>query len=253
MTPGAYKNSNGHNCKYPKAIAEIYSTGETEKDKEIAKDIHRLLLSLKGINYLQKLNFPLFLNTDDEKKQYLIQRFNSAPALATFEIKSSLRSSHVALYEYLYGTDAALKHFRINSTKAKSGNIFNALDRCKNSVPKIKFPNDWLPKEHHWILNEKSYTETCEKEINLYEQIGKLCLQLSEQRELSKAKTLIEKVNQFGKVLAFDSTVLTLDYLKHLLENQKSDADIIVATGQSEKNKNVVKENFALNSKAIKN
>ncbi|MGE0635778.1 MAG: SNF2-related protein [Bacteroidia bacterium] len=247
--PTAYKNSNGHYCKYPKAISEIYSTGETTKDKEIAKEIHKLLLNLKGVNYLQKLNLPTFLVTEDEKKQYLVQRFNSAPALASFEIKSSLRSSHVALYEYLYGTEAACNQFKIHTAKAKSGNILRTLNNCKAILPKKKFPNDWLSNENHWILNETNYKKACENEISIYEQIGKLCLQLSEKRELSKAKTLIEKTNQFGKILAFDSTVLTLDYLKHLLEIEKTDAEIIVATGQNERNKKFVRENFAIANK----
>lgn len=245
----AYKNSNGHYCKYPKAIAETYSTGETKRDKEIAREIHELLTQLKGINYLQKLSFPIFLETDEEKKQYLIQRFNSAPALAAFEIKSSLRSSHCALYEYLYGSDAALKQFNIHSLKSKSGNVLSNVIKCKENLPKRKFPADWLSSDHHWILNIKSYTEACDKEISIYEQVGKLCLELSGKRELSKAKALIEKVNQFGKILAFDSTVLTLDYLKSLLEKENSGVEIIVATGQNDKNKKLVRENFAIANK----
>ena len=66
--PNAYKNRNGHTCKYPKTNAEIYATGETEQDKEIAAKIHKLLQGLKGINYLQKLTFPVYLNSDEEKK-----------------------------------------------------------------------------------------------------------------------------------------------------------------------------------------
>ncbi len=247
--PSSYKNSNGHNCKYPKAIAEIYSTGETGKDREIAKQIDNLLLGLKGINYLQKLQFPVFLSTDEEKKQYLLQRFNSAPALATFEIKSSLRSSYLAMYEYLFGSDAAMQKFEIKSPKSKSGNVLNSIQKCKENLPKRKFPDSWLPKEHHWILNEENYKAACEGEINIYERIGKLCLELSGERELSKAKTLVEKVNKFGKVLAFDSTVITLDYLKHLLEKEEVDAEIIVATGQSEKNKKLVRDYFAIANK----
>ena len=244
--PNSYKNRNGHNCKYPKANPEIYTTGETEQDKKVASEIHKLLQGLKGINYLQKLNFPTYLISEEEKKQYLVQRFNSAPALATFEVKSSLRSSHVALHEYLYGTDEACKKFKIHSSKSKSGNILNKLEKCKQHFPKGKFPNDWLPLEHHWILNDQKYREICENEISIYKQIGRLCLQLSGEREFSKAKTLIDKTNQYNKVLAFDSTVITLDYLKHLIDNEKTNADVIVATGQNEKNKKLVRENFAI-------
>lgn len=245
----AYRNSNGHPCKYPKAISDIYATGETEKDKKIAREIHKLLPKLKGINYLQNLSIPSYYETDDEKKQYLIQRFNSGPALAGFEIKSSLRSSHVALFEYLYGSDAANDYFKIKSLKSRSGNVLGTLHKCKKQLPKKNFPDDWLSKEQHWILIEETYTETCENEIKIYKQIGELCQQLSGQRESSKAKMLLEKANQFTKILAFDSTVITLDYLCHLIEKERSGVNVIVATGQSEKNKKLVRENFAIENR----
>jgi superfamily II DNA or RNA helicase len=243
--PEAYKNSNGHRCKYPKAIADTYTTGETERDKEIAKEVHELLSALKGINYLQKLNIPPYFNTDDDKKQYLTQRFNSAPALAGFEIKSTLRSSHVALFEYLYGSDAANHHFKIKSPKSKSGNVIGTLHRCKEHLPKTYFPDDWISAECQWILKEESFKEACENEIRIYEKIGELCLQFSGKRESAKAKKLLDLVNQFGKILAFDSTVITLDYLHHLIEAEKRGVEVIVATGQNEKNKRLVREKFA--------
>lgn len=124
-----------------------------------------------------------------------------------------------------------------------------ALRKCKDCLPKKYFPDDWLLKEHHWILSEKSYKEACEKEIRIYEQIGELCQQLSGRREISKSKTLLEKVVQFGKILAFDSTVITLDYLNYLIKKERSGIEVIVATGQSEKNKRLVRENFAIANK----
>jgi superfamily II DNA or RNA helicase len=243
--PELYRNSKGHNCKYPKAVAEIYATGETQSDKEIAKQIQELLFGLKGINYLQKLNFPEYLVTEDEKKQYLFQRFNSAPALASFAIKSALRSSHCALFEYLYGSESALKEFKIESNKFPSGNIIGKLKKCKETPFKINFPQSWLSNEHDWILEEKKYENACNTEIAIYEKIGELCLQFSGKRELAKAKILVEKANKYGKILAFDSTVLTLDYLRHLLEIENKEIEVIVATGQNEKNKKSVRDNFA--------
>ena len=247
--PQAYKNANGHLCKYPKTIPETYTTGETKNDKIIAQQIQLLLLELKGINYLQNLNFPTYLEKEEEKKLYLLQRFKSAPALAAFEIKSSLRSSHCALYEYLYGSDAALEHFKIDSHKSKSGNVLGTLKRCKEHLPKTKFPDAWLPADCQWVLTSGNYQKACQKEIEIYEQIGKLCLELSGKREVSKVKALIQAANKFGKILAFDSTVLTLDYLKFLLDKEKTGIEVIVATGQNERNKKLVKEHFAIANK----
>ena len=137
----------------------------------------------------------------------------------------------------------------MNSSKSKSGHVLNTLKKCRQQLPKRKFPDDWLALEHQWILNEQKYNEACDNEINIYEQIGKLCLQFSGERETSKAKTLIEKANQYNKILAFDSTIITLDYLMHQIEKQKTGIDVIVATGQSEKNKKLIRENFAIANK----
>ncbi|AEW01667.1 hypothetical protein A4D02_06590 [Niastella koreensis] len=243
--PHFYKNRNGHLCKYPKTISDIYSTGETPRDRQIAREIHQLLIGLKGINYLQKLTIPVYYANEDQKRQYIVQRFNSAPALAAFEIKSSLRSSNVALFEYLYGSDAANLHYNIHSSKSKTGNLLGTIQRCKINVPKILFPPSWLQSEHHWILNKESYIEACENESSIYNKIGALCKELSGQRELHKAKMLLQKANEFGKVIAFDSTVITLDYLDYLLKIEKTDTEVIVATGQNERNRRLVQENLS--------
>jgi superfamily II DNA or RNA helicase len=239
-----YKNSIGHRCRFPNTISETYETGETDKDKEIAREINQLMEQLKGVNNLQNLKPPVWMENEDDKKNYLLQRFNSAPALASFKIRSCLRSSEVALYEHIYGTTAAKDKYGVKSHKSDSGDILSKLKKSKEKLPKKYFPADWFLEEHSWILNKVTYTERCEKEIRIYEQIGKLCLQLSGKREKEKAKTLLEKVNRFNKVLAFDSTVITLDYLQMLIEKENSSVQVIVATGQNEKNKKLVRDKF---------
>lgn len=111
--PDQYKNNLEHRCRFPKPISQTYPTGETEKDKEIVREIHKLLEKLKGINNLQSLKPPMWITTEEEQKNYLRQRFKSAPALASFKIRSCIRSSSIALYEHIYGTKAAKKKFEI--------------------------------------------------------------------------------------------------------------------------------------------
>lgn len=242
--PHEYKNSNGHNCRFPKTIAEIYATNETSEDKAIALKINELVQELKGVNYLQKFMFPEHITTEDDKRQYLINRFRAAPALAGFEVKSSLRSSRCALYEYLYGTDAALNEFAFHSSKAKTGNIVEKLKKYSNTQPVIKFPMDWLPEESKWILDFDKYQAVCKTEIALYNEIGKLTLQLSNSREQAKIHLLLSNVESFGKILGFDSTILTLDYLKNELQKIDGRIPVIVATGASESNKKQVRDFF---------
>lgn len=242
--PDEYKNSMEHKCRFPKPISETYATGETEKDKEILREIHELLSKLKGINNLQNLKPPPWMDKEEDKKNYLRQRLKSAPALASFKIKSCIRSSTIALYEHLYGSVAAKDKFKIKSAKSDTGKVIFKLHKNKNKLPKKYYPDNWFQEEHRWILQEDTYKDSCQKEIAIYEKIGELCLQLSGEREKTKAKTLLEKVNRFNKVLAFDSTVITLDYLKHLIDKENTDVQVIVATGQSETNKKLVRDQF---------
>ena len=240
--PNAYCNSRGINCRFPESIADIYSTNESERDKEIATEISELLQNLKGINYLQKLTFPDYCKQQEDRIQYLKQRFLSAPALAAFEVRSSLRSSNCALYEYLYGTETANTYYKIKSSKPISGNIISRIKKQKKELPVCKFPIEWLELQNRWILDEASYQDACETELNIYQKIGKLVIQLSGNREEAKVNLLIKQAKKYGKILAFDSTVITLDYFKELLEKQKSQIKILIATGQNERKKKEVRE-----------
>ena len=61
--------------------------------------------------------------------------------------------------------------------------------------------------------------------------IGQLADQLSDNREKSKVRTLIDSIRHHKKVLAYDATVITLDYLHKLLQREHVKAKIIVAAG----------------------
>ncbi len=242
--PELYKNSNGNYCRYPETKTEIYSLNETELDKQLAKEINEWASSLKGVNYLQRLVFPRYIITDDDKINYLKQRFSSAPALAHFKVKSSLRSSKCALFEYIYGTDAANAQFDISSPKSKTGNIIASIEKLKEKTPKITFPKEWLSSDNQWILNDEEYKKACDNEIDVYKQIASRCLRISDKREEEKAKLLVQKSNESLKVIGFDSTVITLDYLRKFISNETTNAEIIVATGASESSKKKVRESF---------
>lgn len=244
--PEHYKNRYGNTCKYPKTNSTVYATGETEKDKILAQAILKLTLQLKGIHYLQILKIPDYLHNDEERATYIKQRFTSATALAAYMIRSSLRSSYCALYEYLYGTNAANDRFSLKTTKNPSGNIINKIEKCKLSVPKQYVECKWLSEDHQWLYNTSLYQIACEDEINIYQQIGQLAEQLSGRRERQKVNTLIENAHLHKKILAFDSTVITLDYLSKLIAEKQNTVKSIVATGHNTRNRNQVKEIFAL-------
>lgn len=216
--PGKYHNSDGKLCKYPKTISTTYKTGETDADKKIALQIKELCGKLKGINYLQKLRYPEFpLDTDEDKQAYITQRLNSAPALAGHIVKSALRSSRCALMETLAGSEFAMSYYEFESVKSKTGNVIKKIKDCKEKLPVSDFKKELLPL---WLTNFDEYKLSCDTEIDIYQQILFLTKQLSDARDLAKIKLLTDKANQYGKLLAFDSTIITLDYFKKLLDRK---------------------------------
>jgi len=246
--PELYTNQLGHICKFPKPISDTYLSGETENDKVIAEKINQLSSELRGIHYLQILKVPDYIVKDDDRIHYINQRFNAATALAIYMVRSLLRSSKCALIEYLHGTQEANRRFFLNSTKNPSGNIIAKVKRCSLKIPKKYVEESWLTNDQKWLFDSTLYSETCKNEMSLYSQISTLAMELSGKRESTKASILIEKAKAHQKVLAFDSTVITLDYLQKLINERQSEVKTIVATGQSVNKKNQVKEYFSLTS-----
>ncbi|MGH2566655.1 MAG: C-terminal helicase domain-containing protein, partial [Ginsengibacter sp.] len=115
-------------------------------------------------------------------------------------------------------------------------------------LPAVKHA-ELIPEEYRWILDITKYKKSCKDELLIYQQISDLSNQLSGRREKEKVKTIISTVKLHNKILAFDSTIITLEYFKKLLDDEKTKATIIVATGQNEKNKNIVKKQFSLDEK----
>lgn len=250
--PEKYHNAEGNPCRFPKTICEVYDTGENEKDIKIAIEISELLSKIKGVNYLRKLTRPDYpLETREDEIKYINQRIRSAPALAGFLVRSKLRSSHCALVELLEGSEASMKYFNFKSLKSKTGDILSKIDAFKSQRPIISFAKEIVP---DWLTDMNKYTAACLEEIEVYKKIAELAKGLSGKREQTKAELLIKLAKQQKKVLAFDSTILTLDYLKKLInEKQKNDIEVYVVTGQSERLKETIKEKFSLGSKADQN
>jgi superfamily II DNA or RNA helicase len=247
--PEQYKNRNDHPCRYPTTLPETYDTGETTDDKKIALSIRDLALELKGINYLQKWKIPSYYNSEIERKRYIDQRFTSATALAAFMVRSCLRSSNCALIEYLHGTERANQKYQLNALKQPTGNIIDSVEKCKKAFSNLKFPTEFVTKGIEWITNQNLYEEVCIKEIEIYSRISELALTLSGARETTKATTLLKVMNEYGKILAFDSKIITLDYIKSLVLKENPEAIVLVASGTNERNKNLVKEYFSLQTK----
>lgn len=230
--PELYLNRQGKQCRYPENSPKIYKTGETKEDQHIAQEINRLAEELKGLLYLQSVVKPDDLEAKDE--QYHIDlRLRAAKALSKYNIQAKMRSSKAALLEHLKGTDAALEEYEFKSVKNRSGNVIATINKLSVALPK----NQLRSVSPEWLTDITAYQQVCREEINIYEQIAKLSISLSLSRELKKISELLKLFKDHALVLAFDSTVLTLDFLKKLIQIYHPDSVIEshVVTGASTK------------------
>jgi superfamily II DNA or RNA helicase len=246
--PELYINRQGKQCRYPHHSPEIYKTGETKEDKRIARDINKLGGELKGLIYLQRVMRPDDLEAKDE--QYHIDlRLRAAKALAKYNIQAKMRSSKAALLEHIEGTDAALAEYKFKSSKDKSGNVIATIRKISETLPKNQLKHVCPD----WLTDLDTYQQVCREEIRIYEEIARLSINLSLSRELKKIGELLKLFKEHALVLAFDSTVLTLDFLGKLLRTNFPDSGIEhhVVTGVSTKTSiaNILKK-FDLGSTA---
>ena len=231
--PESYKNKSGKNCRFPRVNNLSYPTRETSRDKIIADQISTLAKDLKGINYLNKFDPKKHLiKTEDDKRKYISQRIEGAKHLSIYNIRACLRSSKVALLEYLFGTKKINSEYGLNTTKEDSGNVIQTILDFSQNQPVLGFESNDFP---IWLTDIKAYQEACEKEISIYNQIADLTLQLTESRENGKIDEILKLLTTNNIVIAFDSKLITLDFLNKILQNNPNITSYI-ATGTNKAN-----------------
>lgn len=246
-----YVNREGNPCKFPEQHCLTYKTKETAGDITIVKQISELLRNLHGVIFLRRFSHPEFeLKNRDAETDFINMRISAGRALAGYMIRAALRSSHAAVIEHIKGPSAAAQHFDFVTKKTGTGNFVEKIERFRSILPDTKsFDKSCYP---DWLIDQKLYREVCNEEIDTYEKIGALAKRLSGKRELGKVQHLLELQKKHKLIVAFDSTVITLDYLKSLFDKQKTDSRVFVVTGSdsSDKEKDRVIKDFALGSKA---
>ena len=246
--PDKYLNRHGKQCKFPNTQSKTYKTGESNEDKAIAREIDSLAKDLSGVIYLRKFEKPEFFDVEDEK--YIELRLKAAKSLSIYNIRAALRSSSVALYELINGTESTLKHYRFKSSKSNSGNILKTIRSYVGTTINNSFDNELLPL---WLRegNQELYDKVCKTEIEIYEKISKLVLRLSAGREMGKISVLKRLLQKHDLVLAFDSTIITLDYLKYLFYSDIDSPEIVVVTGSTKKDAAIRKFELGSNAKNV--
>jgi len=248
--PENYINKLGLNCRFPEQIPNYYNTNETVEDETIVKSISDLAKELKGITYLTSLLTPSFKLYSQEKiQEYINRRFFSAQGLAKYNIRSRLRSSNVALYEHIYGTRKAEVEYGFKSqkkeNKARVKSIEAVIERDKSPTISKIFEDCDIPE---WFKDKSKFINVCKREVEIYINIAILTLKLSGKRELGKIDLLSRISKVHNKIVAFDSTVITLNYFEHLFKLTYPNQNTLVATGSNKKDSEKVLSKFELTS-----
>lgn len=251
--PNKYHNKLNRTCKFPKQVEQTYDTKEISSDIEIVRTLNDLASNLKGVTYLTTFNKPAFEITNEESiRGYIDKRISAAKALSVYMIRSALRSSHVAVIEHIEGTEAAMDLFKFKGKTTKTGNKLNTIQELieKDKIPrKYKlFKDEYFP---DWLLDKNKYLNACKDDLHIYREISKLAKQLSGKRELGKVEQLAQISKKHKHILAFDSTVITLYYLRHLFFQKYPDKKILVASGgENDKDSLKVIDKFSLTSQS---
>lgn len=240
--PEAYFNRLGNRCNFPEQKCRTYKVHTTKQDRQIARKIQEQLNQLKGLLFLRTIGRP---PDGIKEKQYAELRLRAAKALASYMIRARLRSSHVALVEHLAGPKSVEEHFGLKSGKRDSGSIINKVMKHAETLPDIKIDYSLFPE---WLTNKDLYRRSCHEEVRVLRTILELATQLSGTRERAKAKHLLATIQTNDLAIAFDSTVITLHYLRKLLEEEKYGGTTYLVTGGNQTEQERLLEDFALES-----
>ena len=249
QNPDAYRDDFGDKCRYPEHISKIYSTDENQSDQEIAQKIREMAGNLRGlVNLRSGVEIPDLLRGFVDEETYVRGRLQGAKGLALYNLMSRLRSSRAALIEHLLGTEAAADRFGIGA-KIKTEETGQVLIRLKESAGVVEPSSlaDLLPS---WLTDPEEHHRAVEAEVHIYTSILTLVEQMSDRRERSKARKLVELLDRNSLLIAFDSCLITLEVMQKLIEEEDQSPEVIVATGSKSGQKKKVNHLFQLGSNA---
>lgn len=228
--PDRYVNALGERCRFPEHVPVVFPRNPPLGDRGRAGGIREKAKNLKGlINFQKALELPVALRAEGmTEERFLAMRREGSAALAAYRIRSSLRSSRIALVEHIRGTKQALSAFDLRDAKpTKSPGIVETLRRLRGSPPKNKLGID-VP---DWLCDPVAHARAIDHEIATYEDIARLADQMSDHREVANARYLMDLLDRHERVLAFDNHLISLYALERKLRDLGA-PNVALATGE---------------------
>lgn len=229
--PDHYLDREGRPCRFPRHLPKIYTLDEPEADRQLAARIRELADRLHAVSHFVKpIEMPEVLARQGwSEETYLNSRLASSKKIARYVIMASLRSSRAALAEHIVGTRAAVRALGLQgfAKHNETGNQLRRLEELPGRLPRNKLSIP-LP---DWLSDPARHRAACEHDREIYAQIHRCVMEMSDGRERAKAQRLVELADRHGLLLAFDSRPVTLAVIRDHMKRLRPGVRTIVATG----------------------
>jgi len=223
-------------ANYPIYVSEEYKLKNTGLDSKIIKQIESLVSSIKGLSRLKELKLSKYdIATSRTETAYLNARVNGSAALAKWHIWDRLNSSPIALLEHILGSNKTKTDYKLNYNEGGSKGIINSTVDLDLPIWKLTDSLKHSSKFPSWLSNLEDFEKVKKEEILAYENIVILVKELSNQRISSKIEIITHHYSNRKKVLVFDHCIITLHYIKKILEERDFKVDLFVGTSGSKK------------------
>lgn len=234
--PEQYRLEGGRSARYPHHRARYYDVPALAEDLSLAKRIEAMADELLGVARVGKqLRLPKVLEFEGyTEEQYARRLVSSAKALARHVVMECLRSSRAALYEHIHGTDAAVLRLKPGGNgfaKNPTGNTLLTIEKLAGHPPEWHFTTLEKGAVEPWLSDPDAHREACEHDAELYRKIAEFVAEMSPCREDAKVDRLAQLRAERGKVIAFDSHVLTLAIFERVLEERGEPAALFTGEG----------------------
>lgn len=234
--PDAYRMPGRRAARYPHHRANYFAVNATENDLRRAGRIVELADQLKGVARLGgKLELPRSLAIDGmSEADYLARVIKSVAALAHHFVLDCLRSSRIALFEHIHGTQRATEELAAGldlGKKTSTGDTIGTLRSLEGRPPEWRFEESLKTEAPAWAWEPEAHAAACREDELIYEEIGELVRGMSDARESAKLRHLAELVARRGLVIAYDSHVLSLKLFERGLEDLGVQASLFTGDG----------------------
>ena len=250
--PDEYKTGE-QTANYPGYISEEYILETSSKDEIIISEIKELVSSIKGISRLRELRLSKFdIEINRTETSYLNGRIRGSAALAKWHLWDRLNSSPIALLEHIHGTEFIHEMYDLKTGKSRSKGVLNTTSNSDipfwNLSEELKISNA-TPK---WLFDEDEFERVKDFECKLYKQISEKVQLLSERRMESKLNIIFKHYEKGKKVLVFDHCIVSLHYVKKILDERQYEVDLFIgSSGEKKKRVKIAEEKFGLNSDEV--